>query len=1100
MKNNAVKMWEEKVSIPTYEVGKKNVNPMFLEKRVYQGSSGRVYPNPVIDKIYNEKADKEYNIIFLENDYIQIQIMPEIGGRIYRALDKTNNYDFVYYNHVIKPALVGLAGPWISGGIEFNWPQHHRPNTFGDVEYSLKENEDGSKTVWVGEIDSMYGTKVTTGFTLYPDRSYLKISAQLYNRTGEPQTFLWWANPAVEVHDETQSIFPPDVNAVFDHGKRDVSKFPIATGVYYKQDYSRGVDISRYKNIPVPTSYMAYHSDYNFVGGYDYRKKAGILHIADHHVSPGKKQWTWGCGDFGKAWDRNLTDEDGPYIELMTGVYTDNQPDFTWLQPYEEKTFTQYFMPYKEVGQVKNASTDIVMGLEVENNTAYITVYSTHEMSGVKIKLANGDKVYLEESADISPVNIYKAEVQIDCRDYELTLSAYRDDGRLLLDYTPAAPHIEDIPDPAKAIGAPETLKNTETLYLAGMHLEQYRHATYEPDPYYLEGLKRDPEDIRLNNAYGNLIFRRGEFKKAEEHFRKAIKTATRHSPNPYDGEPYYNLGKALFFQGKTDEAYDAFFKSTWSSAWQAAGYFDVARIDYRRNDMNEALEHVEHSLYAQYRNYKARNLKSNILRDLGRLEEAERFTLETAAFDRMEPVSRNELSRIYEALGDTEKAKAAYDEFVRLLRGDQKNCIAAAIDYMSYGNYAEAAKILRRGLEFTQYPMMYYYLAFCEYRLSENYMDTLAKAAAANSDYCFPNTIHDYSILKFAIKNNPADAKALYYIGDLLYDKKRYEDAIAVWEKSIELDGKFPTAKRNLALAYVNKRNDCERGLKLLEEAFELNKSDSRVFYELDQLYKKLNRSPEERLEKMNQNFDLVNDRDDLFLEYITIYNLLGEHKKALELILGRDFHPWEGGEGKIPTQYVHANLEIAKSMIDSDPKTAIEYLTAAKTYPLNVGEGKLAGAQENNINYYLGIAYRNLGDEEKSKEAFEAASVGLSEPTGAMYYNDQPPYMIFYQGTALRELGRENEALSRFHKLVDYGEAHIFDEQSIDYFAVSLPDFLVFDVDLNVKNKIHCNFMMGIGYIGLGDTEKAEHYLKEALKLDPYHQGAMTHLELLK
>ena len=272
---------------------------------------------------------------------------------------------------------------------------------------------------------------------------------------------------------------------------------------------------------------------------------------------------------------------------------------------------------------------------------------------------------------------------------------------------------------------------------------------------------------------------------------------------------------------------------------------------------MDEALEHVEHSLYAQYRNYKARNLKSNILRDLGRLDEAERFTLETAAFDKMEPVSRNELGMIYEAIGDTEKANAAFDEFVRLLRGDQKNYIAAAIDYMSYGNYAEAAKILRKGLEFTQYPMMYYYLAFCEYRLSENYMDTLAKAAAANSDYCFPNTIHDYSILKFAIKNNPADAKALYYIGDLLYDKKRYDDAIAVWEKSIELDGKFPTVKRNLALAYVNKRNDCERGLKLLEEAFELNKSDSRVFYELDQLYKKLNRSPEERLEKMNQNFE---------------------------------------------------------------------------------------------------------------------------------------------------------------------------------------------------------------------------------------------------
>ena len=148
-----------------------------------------------------------------------------------------------------------------------------------------------------------------------------------------------------------------------DHGKRDVSRFPIATGVYYKKDYSEGVDISRYRNIPVPTSYMAEKSKYDFVGGYDYGVGAGILHVADHHIAPGKKQWTWGCGDFGKAWDRNLTDEDGPYVELMTGVFTDNQPDFTWLKPFEEKVFKQYFMPYKKLGQVKNATTEAALHL-----------------------------------------------------------------------------------------------------------------------------------------------------------------------------------------------------------------------------------------------------------------------------------------------------------------------------------------------------------------------------------------------------------------------------------------------------------------------------------------------------------------------------------------------------------------------------------------------------------------------------------------------------------------------------------------------------------------------------------------------------------------
>lgn len=205
---NKVQVWEEKVIIPTYEAGKPDKNPMFLEKRVYQGSSGRIYPHTVIEKISDEKVDKEYTALFLENDYLKVMMLPELGGRIQRAYDKTNGYDFIYYNHVIKPALVGLAGPWISGGIEFNWPQHHRPSTFDQVEYTYAENEDGSATVWMGEIENMFRTEGVLGITLYPDKAYIELSAQLYNRTKMPQTFLWWANPAVAVNDDTISVFP----------------------------------------------------------------------------------------------------------------------------------------------------------------------------------------------------------------------------------------------------------------------------------------------------------------------------------------------------------------------------------------------------------------------------------------------------------------------------------------------------------------------------------------------------------------------------------------------------------------------------------------------------------------------------------------------------------------------------------------------------------------------------------------------------------------------------------------------------------------------------------------------------------------------------
>lgn len=248
----------EEVNIPTYEIQEYDKNPMFLERRVYQGSSGRVYPHPVCEGVADQKTDHIYQAVFLENEYLLVMILPELGGRIQRLYDKTNGYDAVYYNEVIKPALVGLAGPWISGGIEFNWPQHHRPSTFDPVDCRIEEREDGSATVWVGETEKMFHTRGMAGFTLYPGKAYLEIRGRVYNPTDRPQTFLWWANPAVPVNDHTYSVFPPDVRAVVDHGKRDVSSFPIARGTYYKVDYSAGVDISRYRNIPVPTSYMVW--------------------------------------------------------------------------------------------------------------------------------------------------------------------------------------------------------------------------------------------------------------------------------------------------------------------------------------------------------------------------------------------------------------------------------------------------------------------------------------------------------------------------------------------------------------------------------------------------------------------------------------------------------------------------------------------------------------------------------------------------------------------------------------------------------------------------------------------------------------------------
>ena len=572
-----VKAWKETVTIPTYEVGKPEKNPMFLEKRVYQGSSGVVYPYPVIESISNKKVDKEWKAVYLENDYIKVMILPELGGRVQMAYDKIAKRHFVYYNHVIKPALVGLAGPWISGGIEFNWPQHHRPTTYMPADCTIEEKEDGAVTVWVSEMEKMFHQKGMAGFTLRPDCAYLEIHGVLYNRTDVPQTFLWWANPAVYVNDQYQSVFPPDINAVFDHGKRAVSSFPIATGTYYKMDYSAGVDISNYKNIFVPTSYMGVNSRFNFEGGYENDTQAGMLHVASHHFSPGKKQWTWGNGDFGRAWDRNLTDESTeeerqkwgfkeegfrPYIELMAGVYTENQPDFTWLMPYEEKQFVQYFMPYRELGVVKEASKDLVFNIEEVKevrevkevkNAVMFKVFATNKQDVCIILRNDNGEVYYQKEHTLSPEEVLVETVDVKgAKMNELTFEIQKTfvyGQRTVLSWHAESDEIRPIPDSAEAALLPEQIKTNEQLFLTGQHLEQYRHATWSPVDYYEEALRRDPNDIRCLNALGLWYIRKGRFALAEEYLRKAVKLITKRNPNPYDSEPIYNLALALKYK-----------------------------------------------------------------------------------------------------------------------------------------------------------------------------------------------------------------------------------------------------------------------------------------------------------------------------------------------------------------------------------------------------------------------------------------------------------------------------------------------------------------------------------------------------------------------
>ena len=447
-------------------------------------------------------------------------------------------------------------------------------------------------------------------------------------------------------------------------------------------------------------------------------------------------------------------------------------------------------------------------------------------------------------------------------------------------------------------------------------------------------------------------------------------------------------------------------------------------------------------------------------------------------------------------------------NRLITLMHGNVYNFHELALDYNQAYLYQEAEQVLTIPAVAEELakasPLTYYYIG--DFLIGQGKLEEgkayFEKAELVTPNCCFPNRLEDVNVLTLARNTLSNAARAPYYLGCLFYDKRQYDLAKENWELSAQRAPSFPSVWRNLALYYYNNEKNQEKALECMERAFNLDPTDSRILMELDQLYKVTGKPHAERLTFLEQYPTLIAERDDLLLEQITLLNQLGRYDEAIPLLDGHIFHPWEGGEGKVPAQYQYARVEKAKQLLASGNQIqqAITLLEECLEYPHHLGEGKLYGAQESDFYYFLGCAYEQQGDMAKANRCWEQATLGPTEPAAAMYYNDAKPEKIFYQGLALQKLGRTNEANGRFYKLVNYGKQHIFEKQTMDYFAVSLPDLQIWDGDLDLKNRIHCLFMLALGFIGLGEKEKANRFFREVEQLDINHQGVMALRNMIK
>jgi len=369
-------------------------------------------------------------------------------------------------------------------------------------------------------------------------------------------------------------------------------------------------------------------------------------------------------------------------------------------------------------------------------------------------------------------------------------------------------------------------------------------------------------------------------------------------------------------------------------------------------------------------------------------------------------------------------------------------------------------------------------------------------RARNASPDLCFPHRIEHVTILRLALQEYPEDGRAAYYLGNYWYAHRMYDSAIEYWQHAVKYDSTNAVAWRNLGLGYVNQYEDLALGQQAYATARQHDPHDARLFYEADQLARKASTSPVERLATLTQWRSLVDQRDDLTIEYVTLLNIAERHQEAFDVLMARTFHPWEGGEGRVATQYVLASIGLARQAIARGAHhEAITRLQQALHYPHNLGEGKLPGSNENHVYYYLGVAYAAIGDQQSAQDAWRKATRGDNQPTSALYYNDQPPDMLLYQGWAWQALNDEANATRIFERLVAYADAHQHDTIVPDYFAVSLPTFLVFNDDAQVRNQIHCHYMRGLGLLGLRKYVDAYDSFAQVLQYDANHQGAHIH-----
>ncbi|WP_286761366.1 DUF5107 domain-containing protein [Salegentibacter sp. UBA1130] len=1064
-----VKIYQGTEVIPTYQMGEDKTSPIFYTGRAVQGAQGRVYPYPSQTNLGSELVDTEYEMVYLENQYIKLKVLPAFGGRLFSAIDKTNGHELFHTNSVIKPDLIGTLGAWVSGGIEWCFPHHHRTTTMLPSDYRMVKNKDGSATIWIGETEKTMDLRGVVGMTLHPGRSYIEVDYRINNTNTLTQNFLFWANVAITANDDFRTFWPPSQEIGVFHNNTSFTQWPVSNQNYNGIDYTQGIDLTWWKNHPNPVSIFMWQAKEGFLGGYDYGKNAGTIHLGDPIENATSKLWQFGPGQQGQNARRKLTDDGKAYVELMTGTFSNNQPDYSWILPHSVKDAKNYWYPIRDLEIVKNSSKDASITLQMRNsNTIFYGANTTRVFKNAQLILKNGNdtlvKRYLEIAPNIPFTATFRSEEEID--EFKLHLELKDSQGNILVSYSPYKPQQPELPEPQEKIKKPEELKTVEELYLTGRFVEQFKRAGINPDHYYLTALKISPNDYRVNIALGIRRLNQTRYQEALSYFQRAAHTLKVKYYQPKEGELYYYMGLAQKALGLDQKAYENLGRATWYYQWLSSANFELAQLETKKGNYQKALEHIKAAYSTNTKDGRINTLYSAILRKLGKPDKAMELIDGLLAYDPLD------FSALYEK--SILQGKASLGNWHKNMQDVENNYIEVATRYMNAGLFNEGISLLSE-IENPKNPLIPYYLSWF-YAKSGNIQKTIRMqkmARTASLKFVFPYRAETEKVLKNTLKRDNSDATANYLLGNLLYDK-RPEQAMTYWKKAIELNSSFSMAWRNLAFGTFYHQKDPEQAINYLTKAISRDNSHPLWFDELSRYYDESRRDYKNILAILRDNLDVVKKDVAAPKAYIKILNLNGDYEEAINFLENYHFRTWEGGR-ETYWSYVNAHtLQAMELLKNNQIEIAINELNKALLYPENLEVGKPLHDEKNAMIYYfMGEAYQKMGENKQAQRSYEKSITSQNGPG----MTD----LLYFQGKAFEKLNQPEKAKQIFENLITKGKKlreGDSDNRSIGVAQATLG---------NNKTISYAYYLEALGYKGLKNSGKAKQEFKTAINIYP-------------